>query len=176
MYAPSFRDNDILKYYSIDSEGVVEALKEKFGGDWVFVYRTHPQFNKRKLNKLDYKNSINATSYSDIQELLLAADCMITDYSSCIFDFMLSKKPAFIFAVDKDKYSSERGLYYPLEATPFPVAINNQKLIENIKYFDNNSYIEKVNKFFEEKGCVEDGHASQRVVNLIEKTILGDDI
>ena len=59
-------------------------------------------------------------NYSDIQELMVSSDALITDYSSCIYDFMLSRKPGFIYATDADKYNNGRGLYYSLTSTPFP--------------------------------------------------------
>ena len=45
----------------------------------------------------------------DVQELLAAADVMISDYSSCIFDYLLAKKPAFIYATDIDEYEGEHN-------------------------------------------------------------------
>ena len=114
---------------------------------------------------------IDVTMYQDIQELLASADIAITDYSSCIFDFMLTKKPGFIYATDIEEYNTERGFYYPLEETPFPIARNNEELIQNILNFDNEKYQQKVEKFLKDKGCIEDGHASERVVELIKEII-----
>ena len=82
---------------------------------------------------------------------------------------MLSKKPGFIFATDVEKYNTDRGFYYPLEQTPFPVASNNDKLIENIQNFDMTKYQQNVEQFLQEKGCMEDGQASERVVDLVEE-------
>ena len=81
---------------------------------------------------------------------------------------MLSRKPAFVYAEDIEKYNTDRGFYYPLESTPFPVSRNNDELCQNIKNFDFKKYKEDVENFLEEKGCIEDGHASERIVDLIE--------
>ena len=91
--------------------------------------------------------------YPDIQELLAASDIMITDYSSCMFDFMLSAKPAFIFATDIEKYNSDRGFYYSLDTTPFAIASNNEKLVENILNFEETSYKKDVKSFIKGKPC-----------------------
>ena len=112
---------------------------------------------------------INANEIADIQELLLITDAGITDYSSWICDYILTGKPGFIYANDMKKYNNERGFYYPLEETPFPVAENNSQLINNILNFDNEKYQEKVKIFLKDKGCMEDGHAAERVVDLIEE-------
>ena len=111
---------------------------------------------------------IDATDYSDMQELLVATDVLITDYSSSIYDFVLSRKPGFIFATDAEKYDNKRGFYYPLSSTPFLVANNNDEMVKNIENFDENKYKNKVEYFLKEKGCIEDGKASKRVVDLIK--------
>ena len=84
---------------------------------------------------------------------------------------MLSRKPGFIYANDIEKYNNLRGFYYPLESTPFPIATNNEELIKNIKDFDEENYKNKVEIFLKEKGCIEDGHASERVAKyIVEKS------
>lgn len=170
LYVPSFRDDDDISCYQLDYEKVLKALEEKFGGEWICISRLHPRakkFDKMLIPECDYV--VDGTFYPDIQELLVSSDIAITDYSSCIFDFLLTKNPGFIFATDIDKFNTDRGFYYPLEETLFPVAENNEKLIENIKNFDLQKYQEKVNEFLKGKGSIEDGHASERVVELIKQ-------
>ena len=170
LYVPSFRDDNNIECYKIDYEKVLQSLEEKYGTNWVCITRLHPRA-KRFDSKIipEHKNIIDGTFYPDIQELLVCADVAITDYSSCIFDFMLSKKPAFIFATDISKFNNERGFYYSLETTPFPISSDNKTLVENIKSFNNEKYQKEVEEFLKEKGCMEDGHASERVVDLIEE-------
>lgn len=170
LYVPSFRDDNDISCYQLDYENVLKTLEEKFGGDWICISRLHPRakkFDKMLIPECEYV--VDGTFYPDIQELLVSADVAITDYSSCIFDFLLTNNPGFIFATDIEKFNTDRGFYYPLEATPFPVAENNEKLIENIKNFDLQKYQEKVNEFLKGKGSIEDGHASERVVELIKQ-------
>lgn len=114
---------------------------------------------------------VDATQYVDIQELLAAADCLVTDYSSCAFDFMLTRRPVFLYATDINQYVTERGFYYPLESTPFPLAHDNAELMKNVDAFDEAVYLPKVEAFIKEKGCMEDGHASERVADLIEQIV-----
>ena len=169
IYAPSFRDDFKLDCYMLDTQALKQVLEERFGGEWCILIRMHPRLASVSNVIFEYNESvINASYYSDIQELLLASDIAMTDYSSCIFDFMLSRKPAFIFATDIEDFNTERGFYYPLETTPFPVVINNFDLIAKIKTFDEKKYKEEVENFLKEKGCMEDGQASKRVVELIK--------
>ena len=170
LYVPSFRDDENIDCYKLDYSNILKELENKFGEEWVCITRLHPR--AKKFDKYiipEQKNIIDGTFYPDIQELLVSADAAITDYSSCIFDFMLSKKPGFIFATDIEKYNTDRGFYYPLEETPFPISRNNKELCENIKNFDMVKYKQDVENFLQNKGCMEDGHASERVVDLIEE-------
>ena len=170
LYVPTFRDNKNISCYDIEYNKLLHPLAEKFGGDWKILIRLHPRLIQFK-EILIPNNVTDVTFYSDIQELLVSADIAITDYSSCIFDFMLTKRPAFIYANDIEKYNNERGFYYPLTETPFPIARNNDELIENIKNFNFFDYQNKVDKFISEKRCIDDGLASERVVKLIENII-----
>ena len=134
--------------------------------------RLHPRLVNLMQDCVENKDYvIDATNYSDIQELMVSADAIVTDYSSCIYDFMLSRKPGFIYATDVEKYNNGRGLYYPLTSTPFPVASNNDEMVKNIEQFDYDTYKVGVEEFLKEKGCIDDGHASERVVELIKNII-----
>lgn len=173
LYVPTLREDHSLNSYNMNFEEIKNSLKNKFNNEWVILMKLHPLIIELWDNYKYKKNVINATNYSDIQELLYCADIVFTDYSSCVFDFILSKKPAFIYATDIDNYKNGRGLQYPLEDTPFLIATNNDELIKNIENFDNDKYQTKVEEFLKEKGCIDDGHASERVVKLIKEIING---
>lgn len=172
LYAPTFRDAKNFDCYSLDFKKLIETLSLKFSGKWKILVRYHPTVRDVAFGKLLVtENVIDVTKYPDIQELMVFCDIAITDYSSWIYDFVLTRKPGFIFATDIDLYNHERGFYYPLESTPFPVATNNDELTKNILYFDIDKYHKKVEEFLLDKGCVEDGKASERVVKKIKEII-----
>lgn len=175
FYAPSHRDNRRMDWFNINFDLLKKSAESRWGSDFVIAIRMHPRL--RKQSKFFIKESsfiIDVSEYEDIQELMLISDVMITDYSSCIYDFVLSRKPGFIYAEDIQKYNNERGLYYPLEETPFPVASDNETLQSNILEFNEKDYQMNVSAFLERRGCCEKGNASQRVVDLIEKIIYGE--
>ena len=170
FYAPTFREDYRLDCYQIDFAALKQALDKRFGGDWIILVRLHPRIRKYSSQVIPEEPFVlDATYYADIQELVAAADCMITDYSSCLFDFVLTRRPGFLFATDVEEYNHERGFYYPLESTPFPLATNNAQLMQNVAQFDEPLYQQKVQQFLEDRGCMEDGHASERVADLIAK-------
>lgn len=170
LYVPTFRADFSTDCYNINFEIVKRTLEQKTRQKWCVVTRMHPklvEMDEIFIPKADY--IYDATDYGDIQELLAASDAAITDYSSAIFDFMLSYNPAWIYAPDLDEYNTERGFYYDIHKTPFPVAKNNSELCENIAKFDYSEYREKIYSFLERQGSFEDGNATKRVVDLIEE-------
>jgi CDP-glycerol glycerophosphotransferase len=175
LYAPTFRDDKELKYYDIDYVALKEALEKRFGGEWVILTRFHSRLRgKFKLIAHELPDFVlNANVFEDMQELLLVTDVGITDYSSWICDYMLRRKPGFLFTTDLKEYYSERGFYYPLEDLPFPIAENNSDLMNNILNFDEQKFQEKCEKFLVDKGCAEYGNATFRIVDKIEELMKG---
>ena len=151
----------------VQSDSITE---EKFGGEWVVLVRLHSrilQLKDKFISKFGADKLVDVTDYDDVQELIAVADVMISDYSSAIFDFLLTKKPGFIYATDIEEYSNERGMYYSVYDTPFSVAKNNDELVSAIENYNEEEYLEKVKSFLEEKGCIEDGNASTRIIEFI---------
>ncbi len=171
LYAPTFRDDHDLSCYSLQYQKIYDALTEKFNTKFSFLIRMHP--NLQKIEQLVPAEPfvVNASSYPDIQELLAATDILITDYSSVMFDFMLSKRPAFIFATDTEKYQAERGFYFSMEELPFPLAFSNKQLLDNIKKFDNITYQDALDTFIKKFQIIENGTASKQCADIINAHI-----
>ena len=172
LYAPTFRDDGNQEYYCVNYEKIQKAVIDRFSGDWIILARAHFK-NRNKEHYLENNKSFvyDGTLYPDMQELMVAADIGMTDYSSWAYDYVLTQKPLFIYAPDIDQYDQMRGFYYPIESTPFPVAYNLEELINNIKFFDNDEYQNKVKGFLKEKGCYENGTAAKKIVNKIEEVM-----
>lgn len=179
LYAPTFRDEHLygtttqkkdLSMYLHDFDSLIAACTERFGKKFVVLTRMHPHISKR-LELAQDPRVINVSSYPDIQELILLSDIAITDYSSWIFDFLLTKRPGFIYAVDHKAYLKQREIYYPLDSLPFPFADSFEKLLSSIKSFDQDKFNIQASEFLEKAHCVEDGKASIRVVDYIIDSI-----
>lgn len=171
LYVPTHRDGAMNKEMELlNFDMVREAFEERFGGKWKVVVRLHPRTKRGVLGE-DAEGVISATQYPDIQELMVSAGALITDYSSCIFDYLLMKRPGFLFVTDRKEYTERRGLYYPLTDTPFPVAGNNVDMRENILHFNKEVFLQRADEFLKGKGCMDDGHASERIKALIDAVI-----
>ena len=116
------------------------------------------------------KQMVDVSQRPDMNEIIAAVDVFLTDYSSAIFEANMIGIPGFIYADDLEEYIADRGnLFFDMYKLPFPVALNNDELMEQIERFDEEEYRQKTEQFLKENGIFEDGKASKRVVRLIEK-------
>lgn len=167
LYAPTFRkDNEDVEFEAIDFTRLKQALEERFGGEWIILNRAHhSSIRKSQISRLPYV--LNANEYPDIQELMMAIDMGITDYSSWICDYVLTYKPGFLYTPDLDTYDQQRGFYYPLKEVPFPICCSNDELVEKILSFDQDAFKASTDRFLAARGCVDDGHASEHIVDML---------
>jgi CDP-glycerol glycerophosphotransferase len=169
LYAPTFRNDDTTACYDLDHSRFLDALEERFGREFVLLNRYHMKTLKARESQAADGRILNATAYPDIQELMVAADVGITDYSSWICDFVLTGRPGFIYGSDLADYDRERGFYYPLEETPFPIAQTNDELVENVLHFDAELYAQKKERFLQARDCKETGTAAKQIVEIIKQ-------
>lgn len=180
LYAPTFRGGSQKKsrsvkmeICSVDFERMIIALEKRFGGKWYVFLRLHPQL-AAQMDKFPIEEGnerlIDVSQRPDMSEIIAASDVCLTDYSTVIFESFLTRNPGFIYVDDLNEYIADRGiLMFKKEEIPFSVACNNDELVENILNFEQEIYEKKVDKFIEKTGIMEDGHASERVVELIER-------
>ena len=167
LYAPTFRRDLSFDVYDIDYKRVIEAFEKRFNKKYVVLVHLHPNV-ATKFSQLEYNEQvINATVYPDMQELMAASDALIGDYSSVNLEFALMRKPVFRFAVDVEEYRNDRDMYYGMDEYPYSLAENNNQLIKNISEFDEQQYLEKLEKFFIRVGAVFNPHASKDCADLI---------
>lgn len=172
LYAPTFRDDGSKDAYRIDCEGILRALG-KNGGDWYLLIRMHPNVGDIKEQFTFNQHVINATPYPDMQELLLASDILITDYSSTVFEFAAMEKPSFIYAPDVEEYQKMRGLKKDFFRMPYPVCRTGEELLTQLSGYSPASGREAARRFMEIFGSVDRGDASERVVERIRQVIGG---
>lgn len=172
MYAPTFRKDYNIDVYKFDYEACIKEFEKAFQQEFVMLIRLHPNvFTKSKELNFSSKNIINASFYPDMQELLAASDILITDYSSSMFDFMLTRKPCFIYANDINQYINDRGFYFDINKLPPIISTSTEEFISNIRAFDSKKYLDEVGRFIEKQGCIDNGTASVKVADWIEKNM-----
>lgn len=169
LYAPTYRGSSLgADSFSsnLDLNLLRESLKNKFNKNIKILFRGHYFFTTDdSINSFD----INVSDYPVMQELLCTADMLITDYSSCMWDFSLTKKICMLFAPDIETYIKNRGFYTEPTKWGFPIAKSNNELRELILYFDYNSYSANIDKSFDFMGSFEDGHATLKIIDLLKQ-------
>ena len=171
LYAPTFRDWERDDEVQLD----LERFAEHIGSDYVVMARSH-YYRKAAggMDKFSDAGVIDVSAYPDVQPLCLAADILLTDYSSIQFDYAILGRPIVIYAHDYDLYAKLRGVYFDLLAEPpGAVAVSEDELVE---VFRTRSYespeARKHLLRFRERFCdYEDGHAAER---LVRRVFLGE--
>lgn len=170
LYAPTFKgsehnaQNVRSEYEQLNVPKLKDSLKKKFGGEWLFATRGHQYAGDLLMKEAD----LDLSDYPDMQDLLLVSDVLITDYSSSIWDFALTRKMCLLFVPDlKDYVKKERGFLTSIDLWPALYAQNNNELSCIIENYDERSYKKKVDEYFEKYGCYETGNACNIVKDRI---------
>lgn len=173
IYAPTFRDEKTVECFNLDFQGLLGAFEKKTGKEYVMIIRLHPNI-QHLCTFLSYNERIiNGSNYPDIQELLLVADALITDYSSTAFDFALLGKPVFLCMLDYEQYGRLRGFSEVFSICPFPKAYSNTEMIEKIECFSEAEYTSRYNKFKTDIWRpFDDGYAAQRTVEWLKRQVM----
>jgi len=172
LYAPTFRDNQHTSGVGYTYElGIdFDKLKEKFGKNYVILFRAH-YFIAKSIDLTKYNGFvIDASEVDDVNELYIVSDIIMTDYSSVFFDFANLKKPMIFYMYDLDLYKGKlRDFYIDLKELPGPITETQtdlEKELENISNYEK-EYKDKYKKFNEKYNYLDDGNASYRVIKKI---------
>ena len=104
--------------------------------------------------------------YPNINELFYITDLLITDYSSCIYEFMLMKKPMLFFAFDKDRYAVSRGFHRDYDSNvPGKICMTFDELLRAMREEDYE--YEKVERMLPPYFDHVDASSSDRVIDWL---------
>lgn len=173
LYAPTWRDDEFVTkgQYRFNLQLDLQQMQERLGQDYIVLLRMHYLIAEH-LDLDAYADfAYDVSSYGDIAELYLISDLLITDYSSVFFDFAHLNRPMLFFTYDLEKYASVlRGFYFDFEAVvPGPLLKESNQVINYIEDIETQSkqYADKY-KVFQEQFCgLDDGKASQRVIDTL---------
>lgn len=172
LYAPTFRGDfshaESLKV-SLPFETVIREVENKYGKEAVIFNRSH--YTSKDMYTGDNKKVVDVTSYEDMQELLAAADVLITDYSSSIWDFAILGKPCILYIPDFEEYMDDRGTYTPIEEWPGIIAKNENGLENAIRDISGEECRQLADQHLKRFGSYEHGNASERLYKKIREVI-----
>lgn len=128
LYAPTWRDTSRNAVGTLQTVNYIDAAT-KLPTGFQLMYRGH-SMTLDAHNSKTANGAIDVTDYPDITELYLAADVLITDYSSVMFDFAVTGKPMIFLTPDIEKYVADRGFYFDfVSEAPGPICRKTAEVI-----------------------------------------------
>src|SRR4051794_11735094 len=176
LYAPTWRDDAV---HERDSQGFALALDvgeftRRLGDDHVLLTRLH--FLVAAQLGPQGRCVRDVSDYEDVRDLYLAADVLVTDYSSVMFDFAITGRPILYYVYDLEFYRDElRGFYFDFEAeAPGPLCRTTDEVLSALEDLDG---VRRANagryaRFRERYNHLDDGRASARVVERVLSELL----
>ncbi len=166
MYAPTWREEG----QDVELLNVIE-LSDRLGPGFTFLQRGH-------VRTLDlgavvrHDNVIDVSTYPQINDLYLAADLLITDYSSMMFDYSVTRRPMIFFTPDIEEYTDPkvRGVYFDLEEiAPGPVVRTPGDVVDLLASMDSwlPTYDEPYQAWTDRFNHADDGRAAERAVDAL---------
>lgn len=178
LYAPTFRSWEQTRFFPFNDMDLKIINEFCRMNNCCFILRPHhsdlENLKDEFWNKiLDYScfRIISHENCANVNELLVAADCLITDYSSIYFDYLLLNKPIIFLPYDRQKYEKEHGFIVDYDSVTPGCKPLSQK--EFLKYltgiicgkddFDEmrEALKNKIHKY-------QDGNSCLRITNIIK--------
>jgi CDP-glycerol glycerophosphotransferase len=172
LYAPTWRDTNRNAVGTLQTVNYID-VSTKLPKGFQLMYRGH-SMTLDAHNSKTANGAIDVTNYPDITELFLAADVLITDYSSVMFDFAVTGKPMIFLAPDIQKYVADRGFYFDFVAeAPGPICDSTAEVmasLESIKEAPSEfgkQYAKRYKAWQAKFNPLEDGQATARVIAVV---------
>jgi CDP-glycerol glycerophosphotransferase len=169
LYAPTWRDDEVQ---AADPRPVPLGLDPAtfcagLADDHLLLVRAHTMV--RELWQLPEQPRVREVTFEpDVRDLLAAADVLVTDYSSLMFDYTITRRPVVFHAFDLERYASTtRGFYFDLVAeAPGPVVASSAEVVDAIRRLPEvrREYAARYDAFRRRYTGLEDGHATDRVL------------
>jgi CDP-glycerol glycerophosphotransferase len=175
LYAPTWRDDQYSAAtgYTYDLGLDFSRLLDALGEDYIFLFRVHYFIS----NSFDFSSFggriIDASDHGDINDLYIASDMLITDYSSVFFDYANTDKPMVFYMYDLAEYRDKaRGFYIGLEELPGEIVTEEKELARAVGEAADGGlyeerYWEKYKAFKAKYDYLDDGKATERLVDRI---------
>lgn len=176
LYAPTWRDAEV---FGPDERPLttefrlpfdVDAFTQQLGDDHVLLLRLHYMLTSR-FRAAEHPAVRDVSFYADISRLYLAADVLVTDYSSAMFDFAITGRPILFYTYDLADYQNRsRGFYFDFTpVAPGPLLSTTQEVLDALRDLPavRERHAGPYGRFRERFCHLEDGHASERVLDRL---------
>ncbi|MDN5789285.1 MAG: CDP-glycerol glycerophosphotransferase family protein [Micrococcales bacterium] len=179
LYAPTFRDDQQGRRrgrFRFDLPFALEDFAEAFDDNTVLLLRMHVLVdNKITIPPELRKRVMDVSAQGEIQELFLASDVLVTDYSSVFFDYAILHRPIVFYAYDLDRYRDTlRGFYldYTAESLPGPIVETPEDLWAAVRagFAPDAQAVDRIAAFAQRYAPMDDGRAAVRVVDELMRS------
>jgi CDP-glycerol glycerophosphotransferase len=173
LYAPTFRDDQpgsregrFRFELPFDLQDFADSLDE----DTVLLLRMHVLVERAIVIPHELRHRvIDVSNYPEVQDIFLASDVLVTDYSSVFFDYAILRRPIIFYAYDVERYRDRlRGFYLDYFADlPGPVVEDAQSLWAVLRKVGEleATVSSRLSDFAVRYAPHDDGRSSQRVVD-----------
>lgn len=172
LYAPTFRGNSPEESYN-DQPLDFSLLKSTLGKDYALVLKLHPftakKYKLTQQQKDEFGDFVfDGSDCLSIETALCAADFLVADYSSLIFEYALLDKPMIFYAYDLEKYKRDRSFYFEYESfVPGRIVTTNEEIVASI--LSGSCQQEKIAGFKEKYMSACDGKCIERIAGYAVK-------
>jgi CDP-glycerol glycerophosphotransferase len=169
LYAPTYRDTVATGAWSAKFFEALDlkALAGQLGDRYAVLLRAHSYNLREGLSHVTGK-VWDVSAYPEINDLLLAADVAVLDYSSIRFDWLITGKPVVFFVPDLQDYlRARKGLFDFLPTAPGPLLATTAEVAEALLDLGSvvSEYAAARELFNKEFNRLHDGHATERVID-----------
>jgi len=172
LYAPTFRDDEHAAGvgYTFSHLPDFDLLREHLGDTHTVLFRGHYLL----AEEFDFERHggfvIDVSAVSEINDLYLVSDMLVTDYSSVFFDYANLERPMVFYMHDLERYRSElRGFYLGLDELPGPITHTTAELLEAIRAQEkpDSGRLGRLRAFRARFAPLDDGDAGNRVLGRV---------
>lgn len=139
VYMPTWRVNSKrqqdIDQYTNELTTIFDELDPLLGNDVIIYVKMHHLLSAGKLDLKKYRHIMTVDPLIENYQFLNMADCLITDYSSVMFDYAASSRNVVLFDYDYDEYLKNRGTYININDLPFDKVKTTQQLAQYINNF-----------------------------------------
>ena len=148
-----------------------QKLSRELGDEYFILLCPHPHMKQIPENEKPFLSRLTA------DRLFPAADVLVTDYSSLLFEYLLMDRPLILYVPDLEEYRKTRGFYLDIRDIPAHMIRKEEELPDRIRNVcgsgmtaeETAAFEEKRNRFLEKYMSSCDGHSTERVLKLIDR-------
>ncbi len=169
LYAPTWRDDSFqTSGYTFRLQADFRKWKERLPEDTVVLFKPHYLIVNQQQDDPELQDFlISVPADTDIRDLYVVSDALVTDYSSVFFDYGILKRPVYFYMYDLEAYAGDlRGFYMDIEQElPGKIYRTEESLLQDLAAgeFDDSRYP----AFTKRYNNREDGQASRRVLDSL---------